>query len=210
MNSHLIELFNDEALAVRIQKRLPQLFRIAELECLRTGKIGMQVGYVREDILVSLLIYKFGEINVKTDIPKNEPEVDVKLFGQPISVKTISSKSLTGVKLIWTVDAQNAKEFQENYHPSCDLLFTQIIWGSVGGLYYIPVEIQRSLLKSIGNQNYIKLPKVGTNPRGAEITNEALFSLIHNSETRVVEIMWEKPQIDYNIFKRWVEYWSEG
>ncbi len=210
MNSHLLEIFRDEALIDRIQKRLPQLFRIAELECSRAGKIGMQVGSVRESIIVSLLIYKFGESDVQTDIPITEPEVDVKLFEQPISIKTITGKGLSGVKLVWTVDAQNAREFQENYYPSSDVLFVQIVWGGTGGLYFIPLEAQRHLLENIGSERYIKLPKSGTNPRGAEITKEALLSLIQSKKVKVIEIYWRKPEIDYHPYKRWVDYWSEG
>ncbi len=209
MNSHLLEIFRDEALIDRIQKRLPQLFRIAELECSRAGKIGMQVGSVRESIIVSLLIYKFGESDVQTDIPITEPEVDVKLFEQPISIKTITGKGLSGVKLVWTVDAQNAKQFQENYYPSSDVLFVQIVWGGTGGLHFIPLEAQRHLLENIGSERYIKLPKSGTNPRGAEITKEALPSLIQSKEVKVIEIYWRKPEIDYRPYKRWVDYWSE-
>lgn len=210
MNSHLLEIFADEALIGRIQKRLPKLFRIAELECSRAGKIGMQVGSVRENIVVSLLIYKFGESNVQTDIPITEPEVDVKLFGQPISVKTITGKGTSGIKLVWTVDAENAKEFQENYYPSSDVLFVQIVWGGTGGFYFIPLEAQRQLLKKIGCEKYIKLPKPGTNPRGAEISKEALLSLTQDKETKVIEIGWQKPEIEYHPYQRWVDYWSEA
>ncbi len=209
MDSHLLEIFRDEALIDKIQKRLPQFFRIAELECSRAGKIGMQVGSVRESIIVSLLIYKFGESDVQTDIPITEPEVDVKLFEQAISIKTKTGKGLSGVKLIWTVDAQNAREFQENYYPSSDILFVQIVWGGTGRLYFIPLETQRHLLEKIGSERYIKLPKSGTNPRGAEITKEALQSLIQSKEVKVIEIYWQKPEIDYHPYKRWVDYWSE-
>ena len=209
MNSHLLEILTDEALIGRIQKRLPKLFRIAEIECSRAGKIGMQVGSVRENIVVSLLIYKFGESNVQADIPITEPEVDVKLFGQPISIKTITGKGLSGVKLVWTVDAQNAKAFQENYQPSSDILFVQIVWGAMGRLFFIPVEAQRNLLEKIGSERYIRLPKQGTNPRGAEITKEALLSLTQSQETKVIEINWQKPDIDYQPYQRWVDYWSE-
>jgi len=44
MNNHLIEIFEDEELKTKIQKKLPYLFGIAELESSRAGKIGMQVG----------------------------------------------------------------------------------------------------------------------------------------------------------------------
>lgn len=209
MNGHLSEMFGDEALKLKVRKRLPQLFRIAELECSRAGKIGMQVGSVRESIIIALLIYKFGEGNVQTDIPITEPEVDVKLFGQPISIKTITGRGLSGVKLVWTVDAQNAKEFQERYYPSSDILFVQIVWGGMGGLYFIPLEAQRHLLEKMGSERYIKLPKLGTNPRGAEIAREALLSLIQVRETEVIEIEWRKPEIDYHPYQRWVDYWRE-
>ncbi|GAI49884.1 unnamed protein product, partial [marine sediment metagenome] len=106
MSSRLIEIFKDKELKARMQKKLSYLFSIAELESSRAGKIGMEVGSLREKIIVALLIYKFGEKNVETEIPITEPEVDLKLFGQPISIKTITGKWLSGVKLIWTVDSQ--------------------------------------------------------------------------------------------------------
>jgi hypothetical protein len=91
----------------------------------------------------------------------------MQLFGQPISVKTITGKGFGGVKLIWTVDAQKAKEFRENYYPHCDILLIQINWNDMGGFYYIPVEVQKRLLDSVGQEEYIKLPKPGTNTIGA-------------------------------------------
>jgi hypothetical protein len=109
MSSRLAELFEDEKLVNKIKRRLPYLFQLAELESSRAGKIGMQVGSLRENIIVALLIYKFCEGNVETEVPITEPEVDVKLFGQPISVKTITGKGFSGVKLIWTVDTSNHK-----------------------------------------------------------------------------------------------------
>ena len=60
----------------------------------------MEVGSLHERIIIALLIYKFGEANVETEIPITEPEVDVKLFGEPVSIKTITRKRLSGVKLM--------------------------------------------------------------------------------------------------------------
>jgi hypothetical protein len=164
------------------------LFQLAELESSRAGKTGMEVGSLRERIIVALLIYKFGEVEVETEIPITEPEVDAKLCGEPISIKTITGKSFGGVKLIWTVDAQKSKEFRENYYPHGDILLLQINWNDVGGFYYIPLEVQKSLLDGIGRQNYIKLPKPGTNPGGVEITKEDLASLVEDSETKLIKI----------------------
>ncbi len=209
MTSHLIELFEDETLTDKIKRRLPYLYQIAELESSRAGKIGMQVGSLRENIIVALLIYKFGEKDVNTDIPIVEPEVDVKLSEHPISVKTITGKSLSGVKLIWTVDAEKAREFLENYYPRYDMLFVQIVWNDIGGFYYIPIEAQKRLFEKIGRERYIKLPKPGTNPRGVEISKEALSGLVGDKETKVIEVSWQKSDVEYKPYQRWVDYWRE-
>jgi len=209
MSSRLIEIFEDVRLVNRIKNKLPYLFQLAELESSRAGKIGMEVGSLRERIIISLLIYKFGEANIETEIPITEPEVDIKLFGEPVSIKTTTGKGFSGVKLIWTVDAQKVKEFRETYYPHCDIILIQINWGSVGGFYYIPVEAQRKLFDRIGRNRYIKLPKPGTNPRGVEITKEALSSLVKDNLSKVIEINWQKTKIEYNPYKRWVDYWRE-
>jgi hypothetical protein len=209
MNKHLLDLFNDARAVTKIKSRLPYLFQLAELESSRAGKIGMEVGSVREKVITALLIYKYGEENVESELPITEPEVDVKLFNQPISIKTISGKEPSGVKLIWTVDAEKAKYFLDTWHPTYDLLFVHVNWYANGGLYYIPYEVQNAVFNKIGRQGYIKLPKQGTNPRGVEISNEALRAAISNDGTKSVEINWIKESIDYNPFKRWVDLWSE-
>jgi len=209
MSNSLVEIFEDEKLVDKIKRRLPYLFQLAELESSRAGKTGMEVGSVRERIIIALLIYKFGEANVETEIPITEPEVDAKLFGEPISIKTITGKRFGGVKLIWTVDAQKAKEFRESYYPHCDILLVQINWNETGGFYYIPLAAQKRLFDRIGRENYIKLPKPGTNPRGVEITKEALLSLVGDSNSKKIEINWQRTEIEFNSYKRWVDLWRE-
>jgi hypothetical protein len=209
MPSHLIELFEDEKLVEKIKRRLPYLFQLAELESSRAGKTGMEVGSVRERIIVALLIYKYGEKNVETEIPITKPEVDANLFGEPVSVKTITGKGFSGVKIIWTVDAQKAKEFLESYYPHCDMLLAQINWNDSGGFYYIPIEVQKSLFDKRGKENYIKLPKPGTNPRGVEIAKEALSTLVADRDTKSIIINWQKVKIDFNPYMRWVDLWRE-
>ncbi|HON86195.1 MAG TPA: ThaI family type II restriction endonuclease [Syntrophorhabdaceae bacterium] len=209
MPGYLLKLFDDNELIDKIKTRLPYLFQLAELESSRAGKTGMEVGSVREKIIVALLIYKFGETNVETEIPITEPEVDVKLFNEPISIKTITGKSFSGVKLIWTVDAQKAKAFSENYYPHCDILLVQINWNDVGGLYYIPMELQTRVFEKMGRENYIKLPKAGTNPRGVEFAKEALLTLVENEESKRIIINWQRKKIDFNPYRRWVDLWGE-
>ena len=209
MDRRLSEIFDDKALINRIKRRLPYLCQLAELESSRAGIIGMQVGSLREKIIIALLIYKFGENDVNTDIPIIEPEIDVELSRKPISIKTITGKGFSGVKLIWTVDAPKAKEFLENYYPSCDMLLVQIVWNGKGGFYYIPLKAQQILFEQMGRERYIKLPKPGTNPRGVEISKEALSLLARDNETKVIEIDWKKQDIAYKPYQRWVDYWSE-
>jgi len=208
VTNRIIEIFEDEALIVKIQKRLPYLFELAELESSRAGKVGMEVGSLREKIIIALLIYKFGEKNVETEIPITEPEVDVKLFGYPISIKTVTGKNLNGIKLIWTVDPLKAKEFSKKYTPSCDILLIQINWDNIGGFYYIPVEVQKRVLNEIGRERYIKLPKKGTNPRGVEITKETLNYVLADDSSKKIEIYWKKEKITFNPYKRWVDLWE--
>lgn len=209
MSNRLIEIFEDEKLVQKIKRRLPYLFQLAELESSRAGKTGMEVGSVRERIIVALLIYKFGGANVETEIPITESEVDARLFRAPVSIKTITGKSFGGVKLIWTVDAQKAKEFRDNYYPHCDILLVQINWDDIGGFYYIPLEVQKRFFDKMDRQNYIRLPKPGTNPRGVEITKEALSNLVTGKESKRIVINWQRTKIEFNSFKRWVDLWGE-
>ena len=208
-NNQIKHLFEDESLNQRIKKKLPQLFQLAELESSRAGKVGMEVGSVREKIIVSLLIYKFGEENVVTEIPITEPEVDVILFNNPISIKTITGKKPSGIKLIWTVDAKKSIEFSQNYLPSCDMILVQINWENGGGFYYISKEVQIKTLNEMGRENYIKLPKQGTNPRGVEMTGKAMLQLLSNPQTLEIPINWKKEVVNFKPFKRWIELWSQ-
>lgn len=209
MASRLKEIFLDKTLIKKIKIKLPYLFQLAELESSRAGKIGMEVGSLREKIIIALLIYKFGEENVTTEIPITEPEVDVKLFNEPISIKTITGKSMSGVKLIWTVDQQKAQEFMQAYYPKNDMLLIQINWGGDGGFFYVPKQAQIDVFNEIGRDNYIKLPKVGTNPRGVEISKEALAKLSSHALSRSISINWQRKELKISSYKKWVDLWKE-
>lgn len=168
----------------------------------------MQVGSLREDIIVALFIYKFGKDNVK-EIPITESEVDVEIFGHPLSIKTITGAKLSGVKLIWTVDAQRAREFYDRYKPTCDILLVQINWGGSSPFYLIPLGAQQRIFGELRRENYIKLSKEGTNPRGVEITREALEMLVRQEETRSIPIEWQKTHMDYKPHERWIDFWQK-
>lgn len=212
MDKNLKNLFTDNEIVAKIQAKFPILFHMAEEETKRDGRIGMEVGSLRERIVVSLLSYYFGEHRVNTHVPTTEAEKDVILDNNPISIKTITSKAnynFGGVKVSWTVDAKKAREFADNYAPTCDILFVHISWGNFGAFYYIPKIVQLEVLSSLGNLSYIKLPKEGTNPRGVEFSNAALRLLCENKETFKLDIDWEKPDIKVDVYQKWIELWQQ-
>ncbi len=209
MDDNIISLFSDVEIVKKVQAKLPKLFQIAELESQRAGRAGMEVGSIRERIIVSLLIYRFGEENVETELFITEPEVDVKLFGNPISIKTKSGSGYSGVKLSWTVDAQNAIEFQKTYSPSCDMIYVQINWETTGGLFYFPLNAQIEIFNDLGRKNYIKLPSLGKNPRGVELSSRGMKKLLEHSGTHKIKIEWKKEEIKFNAFKRWIDLWAQ-
>jgi len=210
MTDYISEIFADQELIKKIQNKLPELFQIAEIDNSRDGKLGMEIGSSREKIIIALFIYKFGIEQVKIDIPITETEIDVIVMNQPISIKTVTGKKINGVKLIWTVDQEKAIKFRQTYKPSSDLVLVQINWQSLGYIYFIPQIIQIEVLKKLSLLEYIKLPKPGTNARGIEFSSPAIQALINHPSTKNIEIVWQRKNIQYNSYERWLEYWGKS
>jgi hypothetical protein len=209
MPRRVVQLFDDAALVDKIKRRLPHLFHYAERDSSRAGKVGMEVGSLRERILVSLLILKFGRENVETDLPITEHEVDVRLHGEALSIKTVTTTTprIGAVKAIWTVDADQAGRFVREFTPRCDYLLAHIVWDDKGGLYYVPFEAQAEVFSRLGRSAYLKLPKAGTNPRGVEITADAMAQIANHGSTREIVVDWKRPVGEYDQYERWIEYW---
>ena len=209
MSVYLEQLFDDLNIVRRVKERMPSMFQLAEQESSRAGKIGMEVGSVRERIIIALLMYKYGEENVGTDLPITESEADVLLFNERVSIKTITG-SLSGVKLTWTVDKERAKQFSKKYYPNIDILLTQIVWKSKdGGFFYIPKEVQQKVYRKIGRGDYLKLPKVNTNPRGVELSKDALELMVADSKSKKIKFLWKRGEVSHDIYGRWIELWKE-
>ena len=68
----------------KIQKVLPTLFNMVELENRRGNRLGMEVGTARERVLIALLMYVYGYKSVEFP-PSNSPELDV-LCQQPTAI----------------------------------------------------------------------------------------------------------------------------
>ena len=208
MPSSVYCLFHDSAWIQRIQERLPVLFQMAEIASSRAGKIGMEVGSLRERIIIALLSCYFGDDNTETDIPITMPEIDVNVLGQDLSIKTLSGKYYTGLKLSWTVDEESARNFHEQYEPRCDILFIRIFWGGIGEFSILPLEAQLAVFEELGVRAYLKLPKPGTNPRGVEMSKLALQKLVHHNKSLKIDICWDKKALIYDPAEQWKKYWS--
>ncbi|CUU07712.1 Restriction endonuclease ThaI [Candidatus Thermokryptus mobilis] len=220
MIEQLNQMFGDEKIVEKIKRKLPYMLFIAEVEMSKSGKVGMEVGTLREQIIIALLIYKFGYENVKPN-PITTEDFDIELYGKPVSIKTIKKNlpkrigkfSGSGIKLIWTVDWEKVENFYRNYEPKSEMLLVEVSWGKDGGFYYIPSEVQREVFGEIGRNRYIYRHRRGTNPRGVEISNEGIKRLIEHRQTRKIDIFWERPEIGaeiiYKPYQRWVEIWAE-
>ena len=151
MASKLPELFADQPLVDKVKRRLPHLFHYAERDSSRAGRIGMEVGSLRERILVSLLIHKFGRENVETELPITLHDADVFLDGVPVSIKTLTTSGprIGPVKAIWTVDATKAAEFAESFVPTSDYLIAQLVWRGEGAFTMSPSKAKRRYLPNV-------------------------------------------------------------
>ena len=201
------ELFNNETYVANIKKGLPALFHVANEESTRGGKVGMEVGSLRERILIALLYVFYGKDRVNDNLSITDSEADVLLDKKKISVKT--STNFYKFKLKWTANRSAASEFVENYKPTCDLLYGFIKWNDLGGLYFISKEIQHEVFTSLGRKKYLSVPNDGTNNRGIEIDSSACKRLLEHNATMSIPIKWNVPRFDYNPVERWVNEWKK-
>lgn len=194
----------------RIIRVLPTLFNIVELENRRGKKLGMEVGTARERVIIALFMYVYGTDKIQFP-PSTSPELDVLVGGNPVSIKTKSTKGLSGIKLVWTVDWVAIEAFRNSYRPSSDLLYINILWGKEGGFYLVPQRAQGEVLNDIGIDRYIKLPKKGTNPRGVEISTEAMRRLLCHSDTQTMSVSWKRDPsllVERALYGRWIDLWD--
>ena len=192
-----------------IKSKLPKLFEIAEVESTRGGKIGMEVGILRERVLTSFFISKVGEDNVDSDSSATENSKDVQVNGDDISIKTFTGSGYSGVKIFWTSDTESAKRVMDTYTPKFDLIVANINWGSnKGGLYYVDKQTQRQVMDSVGRNKFLKISS-GSNNRGITYGTDVLKRLLNHENTLKIEIDWVKTNEKFNIFERWVKLINE-
>jgi len=143
------------------------------------------------------------------DLPIHEPEIDVIVRDTPISIKTMTGKQISSVKLIWTVDREKAIEFSQSYEPGCDMFFAHVNWDGEGGLYYFTKDLQTSVLVEKGRAEYVKVPKPGTTPRGVEISTQAIRISAEHPQGMKITVKWEKKEIQFDPHKHWLDLWEQ-
>lgn len=189
----LADAFGDRRFQELIKQEIPRLMEKADIEGSRYGNTGMEKGSTRKKNLVDLLIDYFGEDNVETTFPQNLPGIDLKIDSQLVKIKTITGNR--GVKIKWTVDPNKVEDFISEYSPSCNILLVKLNWNmkernQPSGLFWIPLEAQRRVLKQLGVERYLKPPKPGTNSRGIELSKPALEHLLNDEETKHIDVDW--------------------
>ena len=205
----IVDIFIDSKIIKKIKKKLPYLFTVAEAEASRGGKLGMEIGSVRERVLISLLRVYFGKENISDKISITKKEVDAQVYQQKISIKTKTGISLNGIKATWTVDQDQADIFVKSFRPSMGILFVQIVWNEEkGGFFFIPKNVQDEIFDNLGRDNYFKIPKRKTNPRGVEYTKTAIENMLNHKNTRKIKIKWTRSDTKIDIYKKWDEYWK--
>ena len=203
-NEKSLSWFDDQSFRNIIENNLPLLFKEAELETTRGGKIGMEVGTLRERILIACMIKCFGETKISTDFGVAESSKDVKVFEDIISIKTFSNDGYGGLKIFWASDNETVNKTIENYVPQNNLLITNIRWGKKeGGVFLIPLDVQNEFFQINGAKNYLK--KNSGNNRGISINKEILVSMLKDPRTKKIEIDWILHKIPFNIYERWIQ-----
>lgn len=203
------KLFSDPYKS-KIQKILPTLFNMVELENKRGNKLGMEVGTARERVLIALFMYVYGKDNV--EFPSStSPEMDAIVCGCDVSIKTKSTPGDYGIKLVWTVDWHKVQYFVDNYVPCSDLLYVQILWNKQSGFYLFLETSQKEALSKLGRSKFFKAPRLGTNPRGVEISKEAIQFLRQHEHTLSIPIQWNRDKsllTERALYGRWVDLWD--
>lgn len=198
-----MEWFDNQLFTSLVKNNLPKLFKKAEIESMRGGKIGMEVGVLRERILIALLLKSFGDKNVKFDFSSTDNSKDTQVFDDVLSIKTFMNNGYGGIKVFWASDNKTVRNAVSNYVPQNHLLISNINWGTKnGGLYLIDLETQLEIFNNIGVEKYLKINN--GNNRGISIQTEVLKTLLSHKKTKRIIVNWEDPKLNYNIYERWI------
>ena len=202
MSDLIRQLLTSPRYTKTIQQNLPPAFQTVEAEL----KGNPAVGLLREQIILGMLIAFLGEENVELIPSGVNPDIDCYVGSEPLSIKTVSLSS--GIRLKWTSNAVKAKQFIDSYKPTSDLLVVRIMWEKIGGIQFIPLEIQQHVFSQIGVTQYLDY-RGTTNTRGVNLSLEAEQAFYRHPHTVSLSILWERTEETINPISKWIDYWRE-
>lgn len=190
----LSEAFSDKEFQKFINDNLPIMFWDVE----RCGT--MEVGKDRETALIILLDVALGATSdycpiCDEDIDPMEKEIDVRIFGVDVSIKTrkMTNKNpnlLQSFKVTWSSDRMECDTYIRNFEPHYDIMYLPIPWGYENNLYYFTQVAQRDVIKHLGRDQYFKIG-AGKDPKGVAISDQAVRLLSNHETTLRLPIKWK-------------------
>lgn len=194
-SDRIMDLFSSDDFKEYMQKFWPKFVAIANAMSTHNGRIGQEVGKLRERALIYLLYRFLGEDIDEcpiddSDVGVHEKEKDVSIFDRDVSIKTLTGKNgkYSPLKLSWVDDQDKAKEFIDNFKPTCDLLVACIDWGNVANIYYIDCETQTTVLDSLPSDKRLVLAKGYT--KGTRLHSQAWLEMLQHENTLKLPINW--------------------
>ena len=201
MNNLIVQMFQSPDNLERIRKKLPPAFEMVGQQA-----HGAEVGVLREGVLIGMFMAFLGESRVNPDT--EVVEADCAVGNVPLSIKTVTGKTLSNVRIKWTVDQEKVREFIEAFAPGCDLLIVRILWDAEGRISYIPLEAQQRVFAALGKPQYLDY-RPGTNTRGINLSRYALDSMEKNPQSTIVPVEWYRSVQSQSKYDRWVSYWQD-
>lgn len=210
-SERISELFADDEFKDYMQKFWPKFVAIANAMCTHNNRISQEVGKLRERALIYLLYRFLGEDINECPIDDNsigvhEKEKDVVIFGKDVSIKTLTGKNgkYSPLKLSWVDDQDKAKEFIDNFKPTCDLLVACIDWGNIANIYYIDCKTQADVLDNLPADKRLVLAKGYT--KGTRLHKDSWEKIISHPNTLKLPFLFPVEEKNNN---RIDQFWDE-
>jgi len=200
------ELFADPKFTRYLQRFWPIFVARANDLCLQNGKLGQEVGKMRERVILYLFYRYLGEdaencaLNDQT-VSVNEKGKDTLLFGRDVSIKTISAtgNQFHQLKISWIEDKIMADEIARTWVPQFDLLLCRLKWNcKTEGFYYIPKDAQQEVISQEANA----LKTSGGYGKGTSLSKKACESLVSHPKTLKIPIAMPPEYRDENFLPR--------
>lgn len=204
------KLFKDEEFKCYMQHNWPYFAMVSNNMCLQKGQLGQECGKMRERAILYLFRRFLGEsihhcwLN-DYDIGVNEKGRDVVLYGEDVSIKTISygKNSFNQLKVSWIEDKTMAQNFESKWIPEYDLLLCRIKWASPDeGFYYIDRKTQNKVIKRFKEINQDTLKTSGGYSKGTSLDSKLCEALVNDSDTLKLKIVMPQENRDDNFLSQ--------